>query len=421
MDADRKYLNIIDGIRSRAESYTAPVERWGIWQRFGRSDREYSRWKVHVSIGLDHLIFLTPRLSDYLLKRGTAFKMIDTLANAEQLQCGGMGVLQIGKPITVYPLLEEDMGGLIGELRHLTKNACGLRAITDVAISDSSCLSLRNETWPRKTPTAEQLGQARSRFPDLLAPERVKVSRPERYVVVGRISVRGAGLRLKALDLDSSTADRVPRFVFIKEGRRYAERDVQGIDAYERLAMQCAIHEQLSGAAFVPALVDKFELDDSLFGVFTYIDGLNLERAVAEHDVSLEQILAQIARIVGSCHDAHILLNDLSPSNFVIEDGVAHIVDLNDACRMDLADSIFPRATSPMRPPPSMPLSTRRDYLQLFRLAALLESGESHLRTCDTDKDENNLLSRHLMDAWARPLLKRKHVDPAVCIGTEWS
>lgn len=74
-----------------------------------------------------------------------------------------------------------------------------------------------------------------------------------------------------------------------------------------------------------------------------------------------------------------------------------------------------------MRPPPSIPLSTRRDYLQLFRLAALLESGESHLRTCDTDKDENNLLSRHLMDAWARPLLKRKHVDPAVCIGTEWS
>lgn len=235
LDADRKYLNIIDGIRSRAESYTTPVEHWGIWQRFGRSDREYSRWKVHISVGLDHLIFLTPRLSDYLLKRGTAFKMIDTLANAEQLQCGGMGVLQIGKPITVYPLLEEDMGGLIGEFRHLTKNACGLRAITDVAISDSSCLSLRNETWPRKTPTAEQFGQARSRFPDLLAPERVKVSLPERYVVVGRISVRGAGLRLKALDLDSSTADRVPRFVFIKEGRRYAERDVQGIDAYERL------------------------------------------------------------------------------------------------------------------------------------------------------------------------------------------
>lgn len=195
---------------------------------------EPSRTRLPSSTG-EFGNFLTLRLSDYLLKRGTAFKMIDTLANAEQLQCGGMGVLQIGKPITVYPLLEEDMGGLIGELRHLTKNACGLRAITDVAISDSSCLSLRNETWPRKTPTAEQLSQARSRFPDLLAPERVKVSLPERYVVVGRISVRGAGLRLKALDLDSSTADRVPRFVFIKEGRRCAERDVQGIDAYERL------------------------------------------------------------------------------------------------------------------------------------------------------------------------------------------
>lgn len=156
---------------------------------------EPSRTRLPSSTG-EFGNFLTLRLSDYLLKRGTAFKMIDTLANAEQLQCGGMGVLQIGKPITVYPLLEEDMGGLIGELRHLTKNACGLRAITDVAISDSSCLSLRNETWPRKTPTAEQLGQARSRFPDLLAPERVKVSLPERYVVVGRISVRGAGLRL---------------------------------------------------------------------------------------------------------------------------------------------------------------------------------------------------------------------------------
>jgi len=77
-----------------------------------------------------------------------------------------------------------------------------------------------------------------------------------------------------------------------------------------------------------------------------HVDGLNPERAVAEHDVSLEQALVRIVRIVDSCCDARILLDDPSPSNCVLEDGVVRVVDLGGARRMGPEDSIFPRATS---------------------------------------------------------------------------
>ena len=418
-----QYERTISSLILEARKFELPVFQWDQWTQFGSSSSDDSIPKFHVSLGLNDLTEVVLQIGKPLIEREVCFKVTSSLSSAEMLNAGKWGYQQAGKTITIYP----DEGNAVFQLSSLLRELCagiyGAPPVTDIRLTGSGCVSARLESWPRDLPSENDVRELIQQYPGLFEGLSPSPPLPSRYVALQCVAIRGAGVRIKALDLENSRLQERSAYVMIKQARRNAERDYFGIDAVSRLQHQIAIHTRLRDCPGFPTVRDVVELNDgSLLAAFDYIEGSSLwscRDSFNSPETVVDFCNKFMPEVMHIAHEHQVLLGDISPDNIILTtDGHIRFIDLDDAL-MD-GEPGFPRSTPLFSPPDFVKLNICRDYLQFSRLALMLSVGQEGLRSLDTGTSKWSRLIPLPVASWLEAALLSIGLTPEDCYGTEW-
>ncbi|MDY7108720.1 MAG: tetratricopeptide repeat protein [Planctomycetota bacterium] len=156
-----------------------------------------------------------------------------------------------------------------------------------------------------------------------------------RYEITRCIHEGGQGIVYEARQVST---DRPVAIKLLLHGQ-YASRQQR-----RRFEREIDLVAHLDHPHIVPVFDSGLTEDDRLFLVMRYVDGMPLNRYIAEQAPPIPRILelfAKIARAVGYAHQRGVIHRDLKPNNILIDaDGEPHLLDFGLAkTREDLEDA----------------------------------------------------------------------------------
>ncbi|MDX2030336.1 MAG: AarF/UbiB family protein [Blastocatellia bacterium] len=339
-------------------------------------------WKLHLSANLLTATETLARVAPGLRRRGILFKGPASLEEVRRINCGlSHGYSQVGKVFTIYPRTDVEARAIARQLHRLTVDLSAPPVPFDLRYRPGSCVYYRYGAFDQlEMETPEGTRVPAMRHPDgRLVPDlrdaggappdwvsdpftRAKASRPANppasplkttFRAFRALSQRGKGGVYQAIDLSGSA----PRFCLLKEGRRGGEVDWDGRDGHWRVRNEECVLSQLRMAGIrVPAIRASFEVDGHYYLVTEFLDGENLQRALAlrRRRLSIPHVLqraVQISTIVARIHAAGWVWRDCKPGNFLLTpSGELRPIDFEGACPVEEPDPL-PWNTAPFSPP----------------------------------------------------------------------
>jgi serine/threonine protein kinase len=316
-------------------------------------------WKLHVSTRVSAFPALVGKLVPVLVAEGCVFKLARSQHVLQQLNDGSTFPASVGKAFAIYP----DQGRVreLGlRLAEILRGHQGPRILSDRQISRSAPVyyrySLFSAQWApdaqgrmetRVGPPGEdddfdsaatlsyrQPGWATDPFTGETGerePRRGPVLLAGRYRVTAGIRESARGNVYRAIDEHSGAT------VVLKQARalvaEYGERN----DTRLRIRNERRVLQALTGLPGVPQFIDHFRLGDDEFLVATDCGTHTLTDDVRQHGPfprgpgagprSLDQLGAQLARILTAAHGRGVIVRDISPQNIVLDGGKPSIVD----------------------------------------------------------------------------------------------
>lgn len=166
-EAERSFQRAIARLLRDAKAQGIETHEWGIWCQVGEGGELGDVPKIHLSVGLDELESALAVLRVLALEYGVVAKVVKDVPSAERLSSGAYGMAQVGKPFSFYPRDGADFRRLMSLLRGLTSQFSGVLPHGDVRVRGSHCLSVRRETWDRRSrPSDQQLEALNIGFPE---------------------------------------------------------------------------------------------------------------------------------------------------------------------------------------------------------------------------------------------------------------
>jgi tRNA A-37 threonylcarbamoyl transferase component Bud32 len=364
-EADYVALARLAGVRARVE---------GAWARVGRTSRVQG-WKLHVSSIPVEAPALLRRVVPLLVDCHVSFKFMPDAVSLGVLNEGGLGDLQVGKFITIYPRSDAQARELAGELVRETARHHGPIVATDLrlgsvvyarygsfrpvlrrdrlgqvfpAIHDGYGALCRDDyTVPFAPPpgVVSPFGGLRGGVEPVAEAGGARLFGPG-YLILDVLKTNPKGSVFLALDLRSQ-ADAAVRV--LKQGRQYCLSDELGRDIRTRLRHQAALGAALRGIVATPAPGEYFDVNGHGYLPLDHIDGVTLLHALTtvSHDLAWNgvdaagrgralRLLAGAAECVAAMHTAGVVHRDLSPTNLLVGDGdEMYVLDLELAHALD--------------------------------------------------------------------------------------
>ncbi|MDX3078080.1 class IV lanthionine synthetase LanL [Streptomyces sp. MI02-7b] len=320
-------------------------------------------WKIHISSVPRDAATVLDRVAALLVERGIPFKHLPDEDSVRRDLGRSVDRATSGKFITAYPA-SGSFREAVQALHEATVGLSGPRILSDRRFHSESLVHYR---YGRFTVT-RTLADAGGGYEEVLvAPDGSLVPDPRhawfeppwwaadpfpveegaeesagsgepllagRYRITGAIRHTNRGGVFRAIDQETNQR------VVVKQARSHIEPDGTGRDARDALISEASVLRALRPEVPVPHPVDCFEASGDRFLVTESVDGMDLERRVAElRDFGEEFTFGQIralgvalCSLVARVHAEAYCLVDLSPSNLmVLPDGGLRLVDLETA------------------------------------------------------------------------------------------
>lgn len=332
-----------------------PTEKWCFLTPPGDRPRKHG-WKLHVSATPLSAPIVLARAARVLIRESCSFKFATDLTNVAHLvdiwQDRGFG----GKFITAYPRDDEHFRVLAAILDEATEGLAGPRILSDKPLRPGSLVHSRYGTFHgdrRLTDdgvlVAEMTGPDGSvvddvrnswfspppwavyPFPEEPAPPSAA---PQSMLLGGRFRVHRAIRHANKGGVFRGTDERAGAEVVVKQARAHIGARLDGTDVRDRLREEARMLDRLAPLRVAPARVALFEEQGDLFLVEQAIPGEPLDAVTLQKDgapsaAALLDLARNLVDLVGTVHEAGLVINDLKPQNaLATPDGEVVLVDV---------------------------------------------------------------------------------------------
>jgi class III lanthionine synthetase len=206
-----------------------------------------------------------------------------------------------------------------------------------------------------------------------------------KYRIVNIINNRAKGFLAYA---EYKSAHFVETGCIIKQGKRKMFADLQGRDVQDRLKWQYDVYNIVEGQLPVPRVLDFFEVDQNLYLVMEFIQGLTLDKYIEQvckgtawanlrrdDKVKLLECLLEVINIVKGYHKLGLIHRDLNPSNIMVDQkGKIFLIDLELSYSSDknFPNPPFALGTTGFISPEQWESRTPSDKEDIYGLGALM-------------------------------------------------
>jgi len=351
-----------DGYAGALEAFGLSYWKSGVYLAVGHSGQTRG-WILTISVVAPQFERLLKEVLP-ILKAGTVpFKIAADKGVVKSLLNGQMGLLFLGKVISIFPPDAASGGKLAESLIAITSNYRGPRVLTDAHLG--GCLFARYGAHSPQlvfgaNGEAEyyfhdndgELRKDRFDIPFVLpsgvqwpfagpAPVRPisKKGMPSNLHSLQTLKLDARGDVTKSLWLQKWWRIRT---CVVKEGRLNMFVDDFSRGIAERLKWQYELHNDLSDVIPIPKVYGLLEDHGDMFLVMEYIEGKSLDavindlydnRAWCDLDDAtrrrLVDLMLQFLRIVGGMHEQGYIHRDINPANFLVKkDNSLFLIDL---------------------------------------------------------------------------------------------
>lgn len=351
-------------------------EAWAHAQPPVRSARTQG-WKLHVSATVRSATQVLTTCAPILIGVDCQFKVARDLTHVEWLTHANCPRGNAGKVLTVYPADDEQAVALAHRLDVATRDLEGPRVLSDRQLRPGSLVHYRFGAFTG-VPFVSHDGEVSAALVDpdgdivpdrreagLFAPSWATV--PFRHdptprkagpvLLDGRYAVREAIRHANRGGVFRATDQVTGRAVVLKQARAHVGADNNGVDVRDRLRNEARVLAALADTGVTPELFGVFEQDGDLFLAEADLGGGSLrawvtagmsDGVVLRPPAETARLMHALALAVKRCHDAGVVLRDLSPNNVVVtDDQRAMLVDLEFATFPDDAAAAGIRSGTP--------------------------------------------------------------------------
>ncbi|MFF5125760.1 class IV lanthionine synthetase LanL [Streptomyces syringium] len=327
-------------------------------------------WKLHLSATPASAARVLESATRVLVAHACAFKFAVSPRVTAELTSVRAPRAQSGKFLTVYPLDDDQLRVLAGELHEATAGLAGPAILSDRRYRPDSLVHYRYGCFARpRELNDEGLYEGRLQAPDgtFVVDERNPWFSPPPWarppfdpparaasgrrrgdpvLIAGRYLVREAIRHSNRGGVYRASDRHTGDDVLLKEARPHIGATSDGKDARYWLRYEAGILKRLAPLRITPAVRDVFASAGHVFLVEDLIDGKSLQRwttdGIARDDHGLLPVAAlwklsrELTRMIGRMHAAGFVLRDLKPGNIVMTpDDTPVLVDMECAVRAD--------------------------------------------------------------------------------------
>jgi hypothetical protein len=329
------------------------------------TDVRQQGWKLHVSATVRSAAEILQRCAPILVAAGCQFKIARDHNQVEWLTHGNCPRGNAGKVMTVYPAGDAQAVQLAEQLDTATRGLDGPRVLSDRQFRPGSLVHYRFGAFTG-VPHVSHDGEVSAALVDpdgaivadrreagLVAPSWATNPFPHHPAPVrsggvlldGRYAVREAIRHANRGGVFRATDTVTRRAVVLKQARAHVGADYTGHDVRDRLRNEATILGALSETGMTPEPFSLFEQDGDLFLAEEDLGGSSLrawvtsgmsDGVVTRPVEQTRQLVHAVALAVEKCHEAGIVVRDLSPNNIVVkDDGRPMLIDLEFATFLD--------------------------------------------------------------------------------------
>ncbi|MFF0473795.1 class IV lanthionine synthetase LanL [Streptomyces sp. NPDC004284] len=326
-------------------------------------------WKLHVPATPLSAPLVLARSAEVLVAHRAAFKFAGSPAKVAALVSGRFARGGGGKFLTVYPADDEQFRRLAEELHRATEGLPGPAVLSDRRYLPGSQVFYRygvfkgvraltadgsfaaRLTDPEGRPVADERNAwfsppawAGAPFPDRPAAPARSTATAKPVLLGDRFLVRGAIQHSNKGGVFRAEDTRTGAQVVVKQARPHVGAGPEGLDVRDLLRREAALLERFGRAHpdQVPALVEVFEQQGSVFLATASVPGATLRRTVAENlardgsgcpdERTAASLVRQLVGLVATAHELGVTLHDFNPNNIMVTpDGRLVLIDLEMA------------------------------------------------------------------------------------------
>lgn len=384
MNRGHEYIQNWAKICHRYLPFASGDAKWRL-SRTVRPDDPDQGWKLHLSATLLNAGEMLEKVAPVLQAGGVLFKAPASLEELSRINSGLIyGYSQVGKAITVYPQNNEEAVRLAHQLSGITFGMAAPAVPFDRQFRPGSCIYYRYGAFKEldiqshngdpipaiRNPEGSLIPDSRESWASELLwlsdpfvaseqrPGVVKQTSPDSplkttFRVFRALSQRGRGGVYQAVDLRFQP----PRLCILKEGRRYGETGLDGLDGSYRIRHEAQSLFCLQNCGIeVPDVYAVFEVEGNSYLAMEYIPGESLHSLLLKRQKRLPipqalQYMVQITDIVARLHAAGWAWRDCKPGNLILTcTGQFRPIDFESACPSSRSEPLLWR-TSGFTPP----------------------------------------------------------------------
>lgn len=323
-------------------------------------------WILHISVVISQVKSLLEKLIPVFIEEEVPFKIPTTKDMAKDILGGNMGIQQVGKVISVYPISDEIACRLAHRLVELTQPFVGPTIPTDrflggavytrygsftpiimedskgkktKYIYDSSGQLMRDPyTVPFQLPVGRSWPFDGLTTSDI--PQRKRIVLKNKYTPLFFMKRDVKGHVLKGIYLKGLFR---LGYCVIKHGNKYTLSEDNGRTMHDRLVWQYKLHKELAGIVPLPRAIDFFQEDGDTFLVMEFVKCTSfydrikqinhntkgwLQASPSKQNELLSHLI-EITSIIKRLHQNGYVHRDIAPGNFLIDKkGKIVLVDL---------------------------------------------------------------------------------------------